>query len=78
MPRNAKKYKKMPRNQKGSTPRKGSVQVQVFSRPRSTMTQSQTLPQAMGPLRSDAGVGIGMLMGDLLTFGYLMLDDSLD
>ena len=29
----------MPRNQKGSTPRKGSVQV--FSRPRSTMQQSK-------------------------------------
>jgi hypothetical protein len=33
--------------------------------------------QATGPPRSDAGVGIGMLMGDLLTFGYLMLYDAL-
>ena len=44
MPRNATKYTKMPRNQKGSTPRKGSVQVQVFSRPRSTMIQ-QRIPE---------------------------------
>ena len=39
MRRDAKKYNEMPRNQKGSTSCKGSVQVQVFSRPRSTMPQ---------------------------------------
>ena len=47
--------------------------------------------RATGPLRSDAGMGIGMLRGisllsaieywmiplDSLTVGYLMLDDSL-
>ena len=29
------------------------------------------------PSWSDAGVGIGMLRGESLTFGYLMLEDSL-
>ena len=33
MQQNAKEYNKMPRHQKGSTPRKGSVQIQDFSRP---------------------------------------------
>ena len=28
-------------------------------------------------LQFDAEVGIGMLMGESLTFGYLMLDDAL-
>ena len=60
----------MPRNQKGSTPRKGSVQVQVFSRPKSTMVvygndlATGPLNQATGPPQSGAGVGIGILVGD--------------